>query len=147
MTKPLPPSLLRRKSALERKLLLLLRGNDGAGLALDHDSHRDDAPAGQGVPRAFAALRKQAAAARFEIRPVASSMVSPDELRLLGWIAESQRVAHMSLPYEAHRMLVDDILRCGAELTRIGIRVPAGTMYVGRAVAAPFTPQVSRQQA
>lgn len=71
---------VRRRSLAERRVLALLRGNG-------------EAPQGS----RFSKLRGSAVACSLTIHPPDAPYLSGDELLLLGWLAQAQRIANASI--------------------------------------------------
>ncbi|WP_237829940.1 hypothetical protein [Sandaracinobacteroides sayramensis] len=115
---------LRRRSHVERKALALLRGGT-IGL-----SSGERSPAAAQL-RAFADLRRLAEHNGLVVRPVDSPWVGADELRLLAWLAEAQRVAgHRSAPDDPALLIA--IARCAGLLEGLRLRLTPLTLYGAR---------------
>ncbi len=94
MSAPFSPIALRRRPALERRALAMLRGGD-------QNFHADnDAPASEPSRQAaksralfFAELRRAAARHGIAVQPPGSRLVGEGEMLLLAWLAQEQRVS------------------------------------------------------
>lgn len=130
---------VRRRSGVERRALLLLRGSDEAaiGCAVTEIRPRRDKRALPSTSQAlyFAELRRAATVAGLSIQSPAAPYVNGDELRLLGWIAECQRVSGQSGTMPTEPTLVMMIARCAGMLDALDLRLPSLTfMAVERPV-------------
>lgn len=72
----------------------------------------------------FAKLRSLARGNGLAIRDPAAQFVDEDELLLLRWIAQSQRVAGLRSPYRLDERLRKIIGDCGEILELAGLRLP-----------------------
>ncbi|MET4898741.1 hypothetical protein RN629_16595 [Sphingomonadaceae bacterium jetA1] len=120
---------LRNRPDRERRVLSLLRG---AALDMVPRSRRD----GEAVPRAehlrcFAHLRRVAGEHGLAIQPPGLPYVGNDELRLLSWLAEAQRVTGFAtMPRQPE--LRAALLRCAGLLDGMGMRLAPLTLYGAR---------------
>ncbi|MFA7603365.1 MAG: hypothetical protein WCY29_10190 [Novosphingobium sp.] len=143
---------LRRRGHVERKVLRLIRGDSRAGPAASTMRRTD----GRGGPDAaptpdqlalFADLRDRATRYGLHIQAPDNSYVGADELRLLGWLAERQRVAGWSSAIHADEALTRAVVRCAAMLTAAGMRLPPGTVYTARLHRLVAPPETNRASA
>lgn len=116
------PSTLsvRRRSAAERRVLMLLRGED------------EDAndPAASPAPIYFTELRHAATAAGLAIQAPDVPYVSGDEVLLLGWIAQEQRTMNyyaIAIPHDP--VLIAAVARCAGLLDAMGVRLGPRTIF------------------
>lgn len=124
---------LRRRTHVERKVLALLRGEDETGSAALPNSTRpswNKAPHAPAPPQVvyFADLRRMAQGEGLVVRPAGSPYLDPDELRLLSWLAEMQRVATINtLPNDLGFVVA--LARCAGMLDGLGLHLSALTLY------------------
>jgi hypothetical protein len=121
---------LRNRPDRERRVLFLLRGA-APDMAPRSRRHRDDpAPRAEHL-RCFAHLRRVAGEHGLAVQPPDLLYVHVDELRLLSWLAEAQRVAGFAtMPREPE--LRAAILRCAGLLDGMGMRLAPLTLYGAR---------------
>lgn len=122
---------LKRRSFAEQRVLRLLRlfaDRQFTGAALDAEIMRlGFAPA---AVRRFGPLAKLSAGLGYEFKPLLSPFVSAGELRLVGLLAQAQRI-NVDHPVAVVGELHDTLVGCAAALDTIGIRLPPLAM-VGR---------------
>ena len=108
-------------------------GARGAPLAVSGRSQRarDMRVPAPAQLRRFVDLRRAAMACGFAIQSPAMPNVGTDELRLLAWLAEAQRVAGPSTMPDAPE-LAAAILACAGLLDGMGLRLSPLTLYGAR---------------
>lgn len=125
---------LHRRPALERGIVRLLRG---APAAADYFNDRGVAASEERsvepLSGDFARLRESAQLAGFELLAPDARFVSEDEIDLVGWIGESQRMGHAIYRYGLAPDVARGIVRCGARLTMLGLRLSPLTIQAIRA--------------
>ncbi|MDV3480100.1 hypothetical protein [Sphingobium yanoikuyae] len=142
------PIALRRRSALERRALALMRGEAHAF----QDS--DDKPAWELTRQAaksqalfFAELRRVAALHGLVVQPPGSRLVGQGELTLLAWIAQEQRVTSQGRAIPADPLLIAAIARCAGLLDALGVHLGPHTLYGARLRGlAPTDNETSEQE-
>jgi hypothetical protein len=121
---------LRNRPDTERRVLLLLRG---ASLDMVPRSRRrkvNNMPKAEHM-RCFAHLRRVAGEHGLVLQPPDLAYVGEDELRLLSWLAEAQRVVSAgTAPIEPD--LRAAIMRCAGLLDGMGFRLSPLTLYGAR---------------
>lgn len=126
---------VRRRSGMERRVLLLIRsgGEESGRLVSTTRAGRDRLPT-PSLQRTdcFAELRDAAKTARLAIQPIASPYMSNDELLLLGWLAQAQRVAMPTIDMPRDPALKLAVVRCAGLLDAGGFRLSPFTIYAAR---------------
>jgi hypothetical protein len=131
------PIALRRRSALERRALALLRGEDHA--FRDSDDKLAWEPTRQAAKSQalfFAELRRVAARHGLAVYPPGSRLVGEGELTLLAWIAQEQRITGQGRSIPAEPLLIAAIARCASLLDALGVHLGPHTLYGARRRAA-----------
>ncbi|MFT3967242.1 MAG: hypothetical protein QM690_15305 [Sphingobium sp.] len=104
---------LRRRASAEQRAIRMIRGGDaGDGDAMPVHAVQ------------FGRLRALAIKNGLAVQPPASPFVSGDELSLLAWLAQAQRVAGYGEIFHPDAALTLTIAHCAGTLDAIGIRLP-----------------------
>lgn len=101
---------LRRRSAVEQRVMRLMRG----------DHTREGAFCGA----QFSRLRGLAAKNDLAIQKPDAPFLTADELRLLGWLAQAQRVLGYRQMFHSDAMLTLTIVHCAGTLDAMGLHLP-----------------------
>lgn len=121
---------VRRRTGLERRVLLLLRGGGTtATIVSGGPQPRRDRRLRSDSADHFAQLRHLATIHGLAILPPAAPYMSGDEVLLLGWIAQAQRVVSPTLTMPRDRALVAVVVRCAEALDAGGLRLTPLTIY------------------
>lgn len=135
------PILLRRRSHVERRVLLMLRGADSdsaSSKCLQRvKRNKIGVDAVTQLTPYFAELRTLTLGLGLRLQPVSASYVSIDEIRIIGWLAERQRVSSFSTLPRRHSDFADALERCSIALDKVGLRLPPITLYANRLHTAP----------
>lgn len=128
---------LRRRSAMERRVLMLVRSGGGeeatrAVTAIRPRRHSRPLPPSPRPTHCFAELRNAAKAVGLAIQPIDAPYMTSEELLLLGWLAQAQRVAVPSIDTSRDPALRLAIIRCAALLDAGGLRLSPFTIYAAR---------------
>ncbi len=103
---------LRRRSAAEQRVIRLIRGDAGQG------------PDAAAIPTAqFARLRDLAARNALMIHPPGTGWLSPNELTILGWLAQAQRIAGYRRDFHPDATLTMTVVHCAGTLDALGVRL------------------------
>jgi len=121
-------------------LLLLLRGGEGegaAGMAMGTPKARGLRRSRRPRPtpaqkRSFAELRGAALASGLTVQPPESPYLGEDELRLLCWLAQAQRIEGLGLAGPRQPALLAAVIECEQSLDMLGLRLSPLTLYGGR---------------
>lgn len=132
--------VVRRRTEVERYVLTLLRGGepeaDGiatSGLTRARGIRRDSRPKPARTHiTAFAALRTAALAGGLSVQPPESPYLGEDELRLLGWLAQAQRLEGLATSGPPQPSLLEALTICAQVLDSLGLRLSPLTLYGGR---------------
>ncbi len=115
MTVPRPARLsMRRRTFAEQRALRLIRGEESERTALY---------AGQ-----FGKLRGLAAKNGLAIQSPGCPYLTADELRLLAWLAQAQRVLGYTRAFHQDATLTLTVVHCAGTLDAIGVRLPSLAM-------------------
>jgi hypothetical protein len=122
---------LRRRSSAERRVLAMLRGDDQRPVK---SRPAGDPPVALSKSQGlfFAELRRIAGKHEVGVQQPGSPYVSAGELRLLGWMAEVQRIARHSGTMPVEPLFVAAIARCAGLLDGIGLHLAPITLYGAR---------------
>lgn len=120
---------LRNRPHTERRVLMLLRGAPVPFAVTHHVRDMSDPTPAQ--LRRFADLRRAALAYGLVIQSPEKPYVGKDELRLLAWLAEAQRVAGPHTAPDAPNVRAA-LAACAALLDGMGLRLSALTLYGAR---------------
>ena len=127
---------LRRRTHVERKVLLMLR-DTGAALPspTPRRSRRTEpqkpAPLAPAQSRYFSDLRQEAARQGLTVQPFETPYISQAELTLLSWLAEAQRITVPSTaPGDAG--LTAALAGCAGLLDGLGLRLSPLSLYGAR---------------
>lgn len=116
MAIPRPARLaLRRRSFAEQRAIRLMRGEESERTALY---------AGQ-----FSKLRTLAEKNGLVIKAPGCPYLTMDELRLLAWLAQSQRVLGYTRQFHPDGVLTLTVVHCAGTLDAIGVRLPPLAMF------------------
>lgn len=133
MTAPFSPIALRRRPALERRALAMLRGDE------QHFQPHEDTPASEPSRQAaksqalfFAELRRVAARHGIAVQPPGSRLVGEGEMLLLTWLAQEQRITSQGRAIPADPLLIAAVARCAGLLDAMGIHLGPNTLYGAR---------------
>lgn len=107
--------LLNRRTRVERRVLAMVRGEYGETMRVDH-------------AESFAQLKAVMSSQGLNISAIGTPYLSPDELALLTWIADAQRVASTRRMPEDQAM-VASIRRCARTLLDMRLRLSALSLY------------------
>jgi hypothetical protein len=126
LSAPFSPIALRRRSALERRALAMIRGS----------GHSEDAAVSEASRLAtksqelfFSELRRVAACHGITVQAPGSRFVSDGEIILLGWIAREQRVIRQIDFVPNDPLLIAAVARCAGLLDALGIHLGTNTLY------------------
>jgi len=129
---PLPS--VRRRSLAERRALALLRGENMPSPAIEAGRSNRARPALGLKPahrRYFVDLRRLAEQHGLTVQPPATPFISVEEMTLLSWLAEAQRISYSDCARDDPR-LVAAVARCAGMLDGIGLRLSPLTLYGAR---------------
>lgn len=112
-----PAMMVRRRTTAEQRALRMIRGED------------DASPVSSLHHAQFGKLRARAERNGFQIQAASVPYLGSDELRLLGWLAEAQRVASYARSFHPDAMLSMMLVHCAGTLDALGIRLPAHAMH------------------
>lgn len=121
---------LRNRPHAERRALMLLRGETLAVVGRSRRTRTELIPNTEQLCR-FADLRRAAGEYGLAIQSPAMPYVGKDELRMLAWLAEGQRIASPSTMPDAPK-LAAAIVTCAALLDRMSLRLSPLTLYGAR---------------
>ena len=133
--------VVRRRTEVERYVLMLLRGGEAepgvefadAGQAKARAARRDKRPRPSEAHRqSFAALRETAIACGLSVQPPQSPYLAEDELRLLGWLAQAQRMEGLDAAGPRQPQLLAALTGCAHPIDTLGLRLSPLTLYGGR---------------
>lgn len=132
---------LRRRSAAERRVLEMVRS--GKDIPVPARKKR----AGAAYPIdcgdfGLAALRDAASGAGLDIQPADCPFLSPDELLLLGWLAQAQRSTTVWLVAPRHASLRLAIIRSAAAFDAAGLRLASSAIYAARSAMETGRPDL-----
>ncbi|MPT49320.1 MAG: hypothetical protein E2598_13040 [Sphingobium sp.] len=102
--------VLRRRSGVEQRVVRMMRGDDNS---------ETDIYIAQ-----FSRLRGLAAKNGLVIQKPGAPYLSMDELSLLGWLAQSQRVLGYTRSFHSDMALTLNIVHCAGTLNAMGIHLP-----------------------
>ena len=133
MSAPFSPIALRRRPALERRDLAMLRG-DEQHFHADEDARASEPSRQAAKSQAlfFAELRRVAARHGITVLPPGSRLVGEGEMLLLTWLAQEQRITSHGRAIPADPLLIAAVARCAGLLDALGIHLGPNTLYGAR---------------
>jgi hypothetical protein len=114
-----------RRPAVEQKVLAILRGD---GPAQDGRTPQRPPRLSERDQALFDALRDQAQAQGLHIRAPGAPFIHDDELRLLAWLAQGQRLSRDLEAVAKDRTFLALILDCSLSLKGLGLQLPARSL-------------------
>lgn len=113
MKRPISAMALCRRSAIEQRVVRILRGEatDDPALPLYQDQ--------------FERLRELVRRTGLKIHLPGSAWLGADELKLLSWLAQAQRVVGYTRPFHRDSVLTLTVVHCAGTLNALGIHLPA----------------------
>lgn len=102
---------MRRRSFVEQRVVRMIRGEEEREAAV-HSTQ-------------FARLRGLASKNGLVIHSPGRPYLAADELRLLAWLAQAQRVLGYTRPFHPDALLTLTVVHCAGTLDALGIRLPS----------------------
>lgn len=110
--------ILRRRSAAEQRVIQMIRGE-----------HADDGDSASLYITQFEKLRWLAARNALVIQKPGTPYLSHNELNMLAWLAQAQRISGYTHRFHPDAMLTLTIVHCAGTLDALGIRLPVLAVY------------------